>query len=217
MVRPRISIARGSGITNTPQTHDPDSAQGASREASRAPILFCPYCKEAFEARDDCPEHGLLLVTIDRLPKDLRFADDRVSFFLDPRYGRGAVLAGASAVLVGFALPFADSRGVVASALEVAIDGAYNLWMVPLAAIAMLLILAKRRSLDAMRASRGAIVALSLGALLPVAYTARRVRIMAALESADLVWGSGLVMMVAACLGTAVAAVFLGRRGRRGF
>ena len=122
---------------------------------------------------------------------------------------------GAMAVLVAFCLPFVESNHVVASALEVAIDGAHNLWMVPAAAIAILWILARRRTIASMAASRGAIVALSVGALLPILYTTRRIHTMAGLESAELTWRAGLWTIVAACAVCAIGAPWLGR-SRRG-
>ncbi|MEM7139230.1 MAG: hypothetical protein AAF500_21845 [Myxococcota bacterium] len=72
-------------------------------------ILFCPYCRESFEGIDECPEHRLWLVEIDQLPPEDGRAPSGVSFFVDPRFGRGPVLAGAALVLFGFALPFVRS------------------------------------------------------------------------------------------------------------
>ena len=60
-------------------------------------------------------------------------------------------LAPDTALRVG---PDGVERAVPASALEVAIDGAANLWFTPGAAIALLWILWRRRSRYTMRAAR---------------------------------------------------------------
>ena len=99
-------------------------------------ILFCPYCRDGFEGVEECPEHELTLVPIDRLPRDRAAVPSEVSFFADPRLGRGPVLVGAALVLIGALAPFVRARGLEASALEVAIDGAHNLWLTPAAALA---------------------------------------------------------------------------------
>ena len=133
---------------------------------------------------------------------------------MDPRHGRGAVLMSAATLLVAFGVPFVRSRGVSASALEVAIDGATNLWMVPVAAIAVLLILARRKTLAAMRRSRLAIAGLFVGALLPLGYTVRRIDLMAAAQSADVLWRAGLWLAVASCIVGIVSTPWLGRDRR---
>lgn len=190
----------GADITNATKTHDPDRETAAARHSSTPPILFCPFCKEAFEEIDECPEHGLILVPVDRLPHSARRGSGDVSFFVDPRQGRGGVLVGASMVILGFMLPLVESRGVVASALEVAIDGAANLWLTPGAAIGQLWILWSRRAAASMRAARGAILGLAIGGGLPLLYTTRRISMMADAYSADAQWLAGLFVMVAGLL-----------------
>ncbi|MEM7436383.1 MAG: hypothetical protein AAF436_14580 [Myxococcota bacterium] len=116
--------------------------------------------------------------------------------------------------LIGFALPFVGSGRAVASALEVAIDGAINLWLVPLAAMMVLVILSVRRGADAMRASRVAVIGLFVGAALPLVYSVRRIAIMATVEATETTWLVGLwVMVVGLCIG-GLGALALGRRPR---
>lgn len=119
-------------------------------------------------------------------------------------------MVGASMVLLGFMLPFVESRGVVASALEVAIDGAVNLWLTPGAAIAQFLILSSRRSGATMRAARGAVFGLAIGGGLPLIYTTRRIATMASLDSVDVHWLLGLWIMVGGLLLTGLSSRRLG-------
>ena len=93
-------------------------------------------------------------------------------------------------------LPLVESRGVVASALEVAIDGAANLWLTPGAAIVQLWILWSRRAGPPMRAVRGAVFGLAVGGGLPLIYTTRRIATMAGVYSADVRWLAGLFVMI---------------------
>ncbi len=145
---------------------------------------------------DECPAHELTLVPVDRLPRPAARGSGHVAFFADPRHGRGGVLVGASLVILGFMLPFVESRELVASALEVAIDGAANLWLTPVAAIAQLWILWSRRTAAPMRAARGAVFGLAVGGGLPLLYTTRRISKMADLYAADTHWLAGLWLMI---------------------
>jgi hypothetical protein len=122
------------------------------------------------------------------------------------------VLVGASMVLLGFMLPLVESRGVVASALEVAIDSAANLWLTPGAAIVQLWILWSRRADAPMHAARGAVFGLAVGGALPLIYTTRRIATMAGLDSADAHWLVGLWIMVG---GLVLAGFFSHRLGAR--
>lgn len=166
-----------------------------SRPKDPAPVLFCPFCHDGFEGRSECPEHELTLVAIDKLPRKAEHAVQSVAFFGDPRLGRGAVLLGAALVLVGFVMPFVSTETLVESALEVAIDGAGNLWLTPGAALALLWILWRRRSRYAMRAARAAVLGLALGGTLPVAYTVRRIDLVAVASGAQIDWHVGLGLM----------------------
>jgi len=175
------------------------------------PVLFCPFCREGFEDCTECPEHELTLVPIDELPREAGRALGSVTFFADPRLGRGAVLLGATLVLLGFLVPFVRSRAVWASALEVAIDGAGNLWFTPGAAIALLWILWRRRSRATMRVARAAAFGLAVGGALPLIYTTRRIELVAEAYSADVEWLSGLWIMAVGLLIAAFGAPGLGR------
>ena len=171
-------------------------------------ILFCPFCGDGFEGRTECPEHELTLIPIDKLPRKAEAALESVTFFGDPRLGRGVVLFGAALVLGGFVAPFVRGAGISASALEVAIDGADNLWLTPGAASALLWILWRRRSRSALRAARAAVLGLASGAALPLIYTTRRIELVAETYPSDVEWLWGLWLMAAGL----VMAVF-GSRG----
>jgi len=180
------------------------------------PVLFCPFCRDGFEGCTECPEHELTLVPIDEVPREPRPPLGSVTFFGDPRLGRGAVLLGATLVLVGFLAPFAErAHSVEASALEVAIDGASNLWFTPGAAIAILWILWRRRSRGAMRAARMAVLGLTVGGALPLIYTTRRIGLVAQAYSTDVEWLSGLSIMAAGLLVAAFGSRRLGDGERR--
>jgi hypothetical protein len=186
-------------------------------DSSESPrILFCPFCRDAFEGCAECPEHELTLVAIDQLPRTPERALDSVTFFVDPRLGRGLVLLGATLILLGFVAPFVSARAVSASALEVAIDGAGNLWLTPGAALALVWILWRRRSRDTMRTARFAVLGLALGGALPLIYTTRRIGLVADAYTADVEWLWGLWLMVAGLLVAALGSRRIGRwRARR--
>jgi hypothetical protein len=177
-------------------------------------VLFCPYCEEGFENRLDCPEHELALVPIDDLPKRGKAALDRVRFFADPRLGRGPVQLGALLVLIGFVAPFVRSRGLAASGLEIAIDGATNLWLTPGAAIVVLWIPWQRRTRRTMHAARGAVFGLALSGGLPLVYTTHRIGLMADAVNAQVAWLWGLWLMVAGLSACAIGAAGFGGRSR---
>jgi len=178
--------------------------------SERVEVFFCPFCHEGFEGCVECPEHELTLIPIDELPRHADRLADRVTFFVDPRLGRGTPLLGAMLVLLGFIVPFVRSLELEASALEVAIDGAVNLWFTPGAAIALLWILWQRRSRDAMRAARAAVLGLALGGLLPLVYTCRRIGLVAEVDGVTVDWLVGLWLMLAGLLVTALGSRRLG-------
>jgi hypothetical protein len=182
------------------------------KQGRKTEVLFCPFCGEAFEGLLECPEHELELLPIDRLSSSSRGLD-AVPFFLDPRLGRGPVLLGAALVFIGFCAPFARARAVSASALELAIDGAYNLWLIPLAAVVVLWILWRRRSVSAMRAVRLAVSLLAVAASLPLLYTIRRIEIMAALDASEVEWAWGLFVMFGGLALSALGSLRLGGTG----
>lgn len=162
-----------------------------------APLLFCPYCGEGFEGLSECPEHELTLLPIDRASTLRRAPPSRVTFFVDPRLGRGAPMLGAVLVLVGFVAPFVRARGLEVSALEMAIDGAYNLWLTVASALGVLGTLAWRRDRERLRGARLAVGVLALGGLLPLGYTLRRIHLVAGADAIDVSLGSGIWLMIA--------------------
>jgi hypothetical protein len=185
------------------------------KSSERTRFLFCPFCGEGFEGRKECPEHELSLIPIDRLPWAPERMLEAVTFFFDPRLGRGTVLLGASLVLLGFLAQFVSATGdqaseIAASALEVAIDGAANLWLTPGAAVAVLWILWRRRSRISMRAARLAVFGLAAGGALPLIYTTRRIGLVADAYAADVQWSWGLWLMVAGLLMAALGARRIG-------
>ena len=173
----------------------------ATGTPERQEILFCPFCRDGFEGLTECPEHELTLVAIDRLPRRGSRPPDEARFFADLRMGRGGVLAGAALVIGGFFMPFVRAGGLEASAMEVAIDGAQNLWLTPIAAAIMVWVLWRRRTASAMRAARVAVLGLALAGAMPLLYTGRRIGIMAGAMQVDWSWGlgaMGLGLLVAA-------------------
>jgi len=179
-------------------------------------IAFCPFCHDGFEGMAECPEHQLTLVPFDSLPRPPAQPLCAVTFFVDPRLGRGGVLLGAAFVLLGFLLPFVRAGGIDASALEAAIDGAHNLWLTPGAACGVLAVLWLRRSAPAMRAARLAVLGLALAGAFPLIYTTRRIAIVADASVAEVHWLWGLAVMCAGLAFSALASVRLGGPGRLG-
>ena len=133
-------------------------------------------------------------------------------FFGDPRLGRGFVLLGATLVSIGFVAPFVRASDIVASALQVAIDGAINLWLVPGAALVVLWVLWQRRDAFSMRAARLAVFALAVAGALPLMYTGRRIALMAEVQSTQVTWLWGHWVMA---IGLAVIALGSRRLGGR--
>jgi hypothetical protein len=174
----------------------------------------CPYCGVSYLNRPECPEHGLTLLPLD-LPADVDGVSS-VTFFADPRLGRGPVLLGASLVLIGFLLPFAGWAETKASALAVSIEAAKNLWLAPGAALGQFAILWHRRSARTMQAARLAVAGLSFGGALPLLYTTWRMRTVAAAAGQTVDWFWGLWLMLFGFALTAFGARHLGRQGKRG-
>lgn len=187
---PDPHLARQADNTNASRTHGEPIAPMSQPAETPEPrvILFCPFCREGFEGIEECPEHELTLLPWDRLPPTKTRRIDEVAFFVDPRLGRGGVWLGASLVLLGFLAPFVRARGLEASALEVAIDGAHNLWLTPAAALGTLGILFFRRTRQSMRAARVAVVGLAVAGALPLVYTTQRVAAMTAARGGSLEW-----------------------------
>ena len=150
------------------------------------PLLFCPFCRECFEGEKECPEHELALVPFDQLPRDPEAeagdlpAHDQPVSLLDPRFGRGFVMAGIVVASVGFLMPVlsiaTDSRARLFTGFEAASTNAPNLWTVPFVAAMFVWMLARRRTPIAMLGARLAGVVFAIAPLLSLAYTVLKVR-----------------------------------------
>lgn len=158
--------------------------------AGEAP-RFCPFCREAYEGEETCPEHELELVSFDALPvRKAMVADDEAVAPWERGYGRGLLAAAALGLLLGPLAPLVtatvDGRQVTASGYEVAVGvgvtggGAPYLWMVPGVAVAIALVLMRRRTPAAMRGARIAVPLLVLLAGASVGLTLWRVHLGAA-------------------------------------
>lgn len=209
-----------------PATSDRPPASVVAAEAERiedgAPLLFCPFCREAFEGQKQCPDHDLVLVPWDELPKsesEELTEDDAVSP-VDLRFGRGELLAGVVLLLISVPCPlFTVTEGDASRAfslLTAATDRHPNLWTVPFVAALVLSITLRRRTIRQMLGARLAILILALGPFASVAYTLWRVTTNAAELGAalhrtitvDVAWGVGPVLAGAVLL--AVGALRLG-------
>lgn len=130
-------------------------------------MRFCPFCREAFDDVTRCPSHDVELVTLRELGDlaALDVSDDLDASVWSPRRGRGVLAAGALLTLIGFLCPFGTLRGPVAvtnTLLGLARGRSLRLWIVPLAALALLLTLYRRRSGAALRGARLAALFVSL-------------------------------------------------------
>ena len=179
-----------------------------------AKILFCPFCRDGFEGLVECPEHELTLLPLDRLPKLAEQPVPEITFFVDPRFGRGGVFLGALLVIAGFFGPFVRAGELDASALEVAVDGAHNLWFTPGAALAVFWVLWARRGRRLMRDARVAVAGLALIGGLPLIYTSRRIALVAGAHAPGLEWRWGFVVMVTGLVVAGLASTRLGAVGR---
>jgi fumarate reductase subunit D len=120
-------------------------------------MLFCPFCREPFEDLDRCPSHDLALVTLRELGALVAAADETALPFWALRRGRGQVLSGALLTLIGFFCPFGSLTGELTrtnTLFALARGRTPRLWIVPLAAIALLLILVRRRTGPEQRGAR---------------------------------------------------------------
>lgn len=130
------------------------------------PVLFCPFCRDAFEDVEVCPEHTLALVPFQRLPT--RGPENPSSPMLPPwefRFGRGWVAAGALLTLLGFFFPLAELTGQIQASstlVELATGRAKTLWLVPMTATAMLVLLVRHRQASRLRSLRLAVLWLAL-------------------------------------------------------
>lgn len=142
-------------------------------------LRFCPFCREPFEGLEECPDHGVRLISwaeLDRRERErLPDLDARLSP-LDLRFGRGLVLAGAVLVLLGLGLPWV----AFGPEPEDSIRG-FALWqlhddylfVVPAAAALGVATAFLRRTRRQLMAARYAIVGAQLVAAIAVGYALR--------------------------------------------
>lgn len=179
------------------------------RQASTDQVLFCPFCREAFEGTKQCPDHDLLLVAWHELPRSVEplSEDERLTPYALVA-GRGWVFLGAGLTLLAFVMPMLTLGGdteLHANMLRFATLRSGKLWMVPLASVAQAMILFRRRTLRGMRGVRLAVGCVALMPSIALALTLRGVRdaaLMAAQRSGDsmqliIEWGSYLVFIAA--------------------
>ena len=134
---------------------------------SESPILFCPFCREAFEGETRCPSCDVELVALRELGALAAAAapDDAPLSVWSPKRGRGVLGFGALLTLIAFFCPFATldgDRRVTNTLYTLARGRSLRLWLVPLAAFALLLMLYRRRTGPSMRGARLAAIFLSL-------------------------------------------------------
>lgn len=184
-------------------------------------LLFCPFCRECFEGRVECPEHELALVEFQALPRRSQERavrwDEPLSSW-DLRFGRAELMLGVVASLVGFfALPLVagsfDDRLVAWTALEMAARPARNLWTVPVVAAFFVLVLVRRRTPIQLRGARLAGVMLALMPIVSLGYSLWNVQrgVDARHGALALGWGPGVWAILAASLAFLVGSVRLGR------
>ncbi len=168
----------------------PEAPSAGAREerepegADDAPLLFCPFCRECFEGEEVCPDHELVLVPWDRLPKRLDVddtpSDDEALQMYDLRFGRGWLMGAAALSLVGFVLPMVTTSStedsIVSTGMEVASRVAPNLFVIPAIAMGIMSILFRRRTLRAMRGARLVVPAMAAVGIFSLAFTLYRIR-----------------------------------------
>ena len=139
--------------------------------SSSSVVLFCPFCREAFEGETQCPEHDLALVPFEQLPGTARSddlpRDDQPLTMFDLRFGRGLVGAGALLAFVGFLCPIGEitaaGERLLVTGPSIAVTHAPTLWVVPGIGLAAFALLAMRRTLTQMRAIRLVVPLLAWG------------------------------------------------------
>ena len=122
-------------------------------------MLFCPFCKEGFDDLVRCPHHDVELVSLRVLGQlsAARVPDDQRMPWWSPKLGRGFLLSSALLTLLAFFCPFGELLGDVTvsnTLFTLARGRALRLWVVPMAALALLFMLFRRRTPAAMRGAR---------------------------------------------------------------
>lgn len=170
-------------------------------------MLFCPFCREAFDDAVRCPHHDVALVSLRELGQlsAAQVPDDARVPLWSPRFSRGWIALGALGTLLAFLGPFGQLLGDVEvsnTLLHLARGRALRLWVVPVAAFALLLTLYRRRSPAAMRGARLGTLLISCLPSAVVAFTWH-----GAVAAAEVMSGSG--NQVTFQLGLGSYAVFL--------
>jgi hypothetical protein len=151
----------------------------------------CPFCHEVFDNAETCPIHDLPLVREQELhakavDEDDDGEDERVDFY-DLVGGRSFLHGAGVLLLFGFALPFVSGQKgeefVLETPFELALQGAVNLWMIPLVAFALFGVLATRRTPTQMRGARLAVVFLAFFPVAAIAFSIYRVFLVAEIQT----------------------------------
>lgn len=138
-------------------------------QRSMRSVGFCPFCRDAFEDSDTCPEHGLMLVDFAQLPAPSEPEAGDAWLALGVSHRRGWVALGAALTLLAFLFPLAHLTGQVTGSntlWEVASHQGKTLWAAGAAALGQLTLLYRRRTPDGLRAVR--VVALLFALAPPV-------------------------------------------------
>jgi hypothetical protein len=198
---------------------DLEAKSTPASSAGEPALLFCPFCRECFEAEARCPDHDLPLVPFDRLPPSAvegQQEDDAPVGMLEWRRGRAELLVAGLALLASFVLPWVEVRaaGLVQefTALSAAAQRVPNLWAVPVAGAFFVSLVLRRRTPLQMRAARVAALVAAAAPMISTVYSLRRVHQAAALEAGVEVavrWGAW-VTVGAALLGAVGALRFGG-------
>lgn len=122
-------------------------------------MLFCPFCREAFDDVERCPHHDVALVSLRELGQlsAANVPDDKRVSLWSARFGRGWIALGAASTLLSFLGPFGQLVGDVEisnTLLHLARGRALRLWVVPVGAFTLLLTLYRRRTPAGMRGAR---------------------------------------------------------------
>ena len=96
-------------------------------------MLFCPFCREAFDDVTRCPDHDVELVTLRELGQLAAAVSDEDSPLPlgSPRCGRWQIALGALATLVAFLCPFGELQSEISvqnSLLSLARGRALRRW-----------------------------------------------------------------------------------------
>jgi hypothetical protein len=183
-------------------------------------VLFCPFCRESYEGKTQCPEHELALVEFAALPKQSHERQlpgwDEPIPLTDLRFGRAWMVAGCALAVIGFFLELAggtiDTQQVSFSGFEAATGRAPNLWTVPFAAAMYVAFLYRRKTPAQMRGARLAGTLLAIMPFVSVIYSAWNVQrgAEAAHGAVELSWGIGCYMMAASSVLFAIGALRFG-------